>query len=211
MKTDALIDTLSADLLPHHRAEAVVPWVLVAGTLVFGGIFLAIAGVRPDLGAAIARSEVLLKQIAPPVTAVAGLGLVLRLSQPGAGSGPWPWLLALAPLAVLAALSVQLATLPVEVWPVAVRGHSRSICLTMIPLISAPILAASLAALRQGASTRPGLCGAAAGLMSGAAATTAYAFFCTEDNPLFYGIWYSLGVSLVALAGFLAGRRCLRW
>jgi hypothetical protein len=211
MKTDALIDTLSADLMPQRRADAVLPWAVVAATIVFGGAFLAIAGIRPDLSTALAQFNVLLKQIVPPFVSVAGLGLTLRLSQPGARTGSWPWLLAAAPLAVLAAMVYTMAILPMEFWPVAARGHSRATCLSMIPLISAPVLAASLVALRRGAPTRPGLCGAAAGLTSATAATTAYAFFCTDDSPLFYGIWYTLAILAVVLAGYLLGRRTLRW
>lgn len=211
MKTDTLIDTISADLEPERRPESVLPWVLAASTLVFGGAFLAIAGVRPDLSAALGQVNVMLKQAIPPLVALAGLGLVLRLSRPGCRSGPWPWVLAAAVLALVAAMAYQLATLPVALWPEAARGHSRVTCLTMIPLISAPILAGCIAALRSGAPTRPGLCGAVAGLMSATAATTAYAFFCTDDNPLFYGTWYSVGILAVTGAGYLLGRRYLRW
>lgn len=93
----------------------------------------------------------------------------------------------------------------------AFRGKSLAVCLTVIPLMSLPILAGSLLVLRQSAPIHPGLCGAVAGLMSAGAAATAYAFFCTDDNPLFYGTWYGTGILGIAVLGYLLGRRFLRW
>jgi hypothetical protein len=211
MKTDTLIETLTADIAPERPAEAVLPWILAAATLVCGGVYLSIAGIRPDLGTALSHGKVVVKQVAPFLVALSSLGLVLRLSRPGAGTGVWPWLVALGPLAVSAAMAVELAILPAHSWSTAMMGHSSAFCLMVIPLLSAPILAASLMVLRRGAPTRPGLCGAVAGLTSATAATTAYAFFCTDDSPLFYGVWYTASILVVALAGFVLGRRILRW
>jgi hypothetical protein len=88
---------------------------------------------------------------------------------------------------------------------------SMATCLTMIPLVGLPILGASILALRRGASTDPGRSGAVAGLLSGAVAAALYAFYCTEDSPMFWALWYSAGIALVTFAGALAGRRFLRW
>lgn len=211
MKTETLIETLSADVLPERRAEAVLPWVLSVTTLVFGGAYLWVAGVRPDLAAALSHANVLIKQVVPALLAAGGLGLVLRMGCPGAGVGRWPWLLIAGAGAVMGAMAVQLAVLPASVWAEAFRGESRATCLTVIPLMSLPILGGSLAVLRRAAPVRPGLCGAVAGLMSAGAAASAYAFFCTDDNPLFYGTWYGVGILGVTLLGYLLGRRFLRW
>jgi hypothetical protein len=86
-----------------------------------------------------------------------------------------------------------------------------AVCLTMIPLVGLPILGASLLALRHGASTDPGRSGAFAGLLSGSVAAALYAFYCTEDSPMFWALWYSAGIAIVTLAGAFAGRRLLRW
>ncbi len=211
MKTETLIETLSADLSPARRFEGFLPWAFVAATLAAGAVFLLIAGVRPDLAVALGHANVLVKQAAPVLLAVGGLGLLLRLGRPGADIGSWPWVPVAGAAAVLAAMAVQLAILPVPDWAGAVRGHSRGLCLTMIPVIALPILASVLVALRRAAPIRPGLCGAVAGLMSGAAAASVYAFFCREDNPLFFGTWYGVAMLIVVLAGFLFGRRALRW
>jgi hypothetical protein len=93
----------------------------------------------------------------------------------------------------------------------AARGKSTSICLTVIPLMSLPILAASLWALRRGAPTRPGLTGAVAGLMSAGAAAALYAFWCTDDSPFFYTVRYGAAILIVTAVAALVGRRILRW
>ena len=93
-------------------------------------------------------------------------------------------------------------------------GQSNGQCVAFISLMSLPLLAASLWALRRGASTRPALSGALAGLLSGGAAAAVYAVHCTEDSPLFYAFWYVLAIlgatALGALSarGSCAGRPC---
>ena len=74
-----------------------------------------------------------------------------------------------------------------------------------------PLLAGTLWALRGGASTRPALTGAVAGLLSGGAAAVVYSMHCTEDSPLFYAVWYVLAILAVTVAGALLGSRVLRW
>ena len=74
-----------------------------------------------------------------------------------------------------------------------------------------PLLAGTLWALRRGASTRPALAGAVAGLLSGGAAAAIYAVHCTEDSPLFYAVWYSLAILAVTGLGAALGSRVLRW
>jgi hypothetical protein len=77
--------------------------------------------------------------------------------------------------------------------------------------MSLPLLAATLWALRRGASTRPALSGALAGLLSGGAAATVYAVHCPEDSPLFYASWYVLAILGATALGALLGARLLRW
>ena len=211
MKTEDLIQALSADLHRSPGPERRLPLALVITTLVFGGAYLAVAGIRPDFATAAGQAMMMLKQIFPVVLAVGGLGLALRLSRPGEGPGAWPWLLLAVPVVLTAAVVAELVRLPAELWMTTLIGHSLPVCLTMIPLIAAPITVAAFWALRSGAPTRPGLCGAVLGLMSGGAAAAAYAFFCDEDAPLFFAVWYCVGILLVTGLGALAGRRYLRW
>jgi hypothetical protein len=90
-------------------------------------------------------------------------------------------------------------------------GHNSKVCMTAVPLMSLPLLAASLIGLRHGAPTRPALAGAMAGLLASGLAATLYASHCTDDSPLFVATWYTLGTALVTAIGALAGSRVLRF
>ena len=96
------------------------------------------------------------------------------------------------------------------VWP-RIKGNSAMMCFFAIMLVSALPLAAGLRVLGGGASPAPMLSGAALGLAVGSLAATLYAFFCTQDSPLFFLTWYGLAIAVVTLAGAVAGRGMLRW
>ena len=199
-------DTARAPQVGALLAAALPPAVLVSG---LG--FLLLLGVRPDLGEALTQLRVMVKQGYPVLLAVAAAGAALRLARPGMRVGRW-WLgLAAVPALLAAAILVELAVLPAGDRGRMFFGHSIGICLPAITLMAAPILVASLWALRQGASVHPALSGAVAGLLSGGAATALYAFHCTEDSPLFYAVWYVLPILAMTGAGAVAGSRILRW
>jgi hypothetical protein len=90
-------------------------------------------------------------------------------------------------------------------------GVNARLCLTLIPLLAIGPLACLLAALRQGAPSSPGLAGAIAGLAASGIAATFYAAHCTDDSPLFVMTWYLIAALIVTSAGYLIGRRLLRW
>ena len=70
-------------------------------------------------------------------------------------------------------------------------GNNSGACMTAIPLLSLPLLAAALVGLRHGAPARPAVAGAIAGLLSAGLAATLYASHCTDDSPLFVATWYT--------------------
>jgi hypothetical protein len=100
---------------------------------------------------------------------------------------------------------------PASRWGAVAVGSNAAICLTAIPLLSLPLLAAAVVGLRQGAPTRPGTTGAVAGLMAGSLAAALYATHCTDDSPLFVALWYGIALAMVTLAGWVSGRIWLRW
>jgi hypothetical protein len=65
--------------------------------------------------------------------------------------------------------------------------------------------------LRRAAPVRPGVTGALLGLAVGAGVAAGYALYCTEDSPLFFMLWYSLAIGIVAGCGAILGLRFLRW
>ena len=90
-------------------------------------------------------------------------------------------------------------------------GHNARFCLTLIPLLSIGPLVCLLAALREGAPSSPGLAGAVAGLGASGIAATFYAANCTDDSALFVITWYPIATLIVTIAGYLIGRKLLRW
>jgi hypothetical protein len=144
---------------------------------------------------------------------VAGLAAWLfhRAGRPGMPAG-----VALAGLALLAGLVAAVGLADHMTAPAAARmqrlmGHSSLLCPVAILVLSLPVLAAMLAVGRQMAPERPGLLGAAAGLVAGGVAAAAYGLICTEGALVFVATWYSAGLALAALAGWAIGRRVLRW
>lgn len=211
--TDDLIATLAGDPAPAPKAapEALLLRRLalgVAGTLV---LFFALLGPRPDVLAALADPVVLAKTVLPFVLALLALPLALNAARPAAPRG-WPaqaiWVL---PMAALSLFMLAYAThAPADRLRLFV-GHSIPVCMPAIVTLSLPVTAALISVLRRGAPLNPMACGALAGLVAGGLATTVYSTFCTEDSPLFYSVWYSLGIALAAGVGAWAGRRWLTW
>jgi hypothetical protein len=133
------------------------------------------------------------------------------LSRPEVSLKGWWWLL-LIPVGILAAGIASEMMIPQRL-PMIVRliGSNSRICLTAIPLMSLPLLAGALLALRHGATTRPAAAGAIAGLLSAGLAATLYASHCTDDSPLFVATWYPIAIALVAAVGALVGSKVLRF
>jgi hypothetical protein len=208
METDQLIRTLAAD--SAHRAPPVgfvLTLALLAATPVSMAMFFATLGVRPDVMIAMRNPFFDLKFLVTLAVAISAIAVSLHLSRPEASLHGWAWLL-LIPAGLLVAGIAGEMTMPQRL-PMMTRlvGSNSRPCLTAIPLMSLPLLAAALIGLRQGAPTRPAVAGAIAGLL----AATLYASHCTDDSPLFVATWYTIATALVAAIGALAGSRVLRF
>jgi hypothetical protein len=212
METEQLIRTLAAD--NTHRARPVgfvLALALLAAAPVSLAMFLSKLGVRPDVMTAMHNPFFDLKFVVTLALAFAAIAVSLHLSRPEMSLKGWWWLL-LIPVGILAAGIAGEMMMPQPV-PMMVRliGSNSRICLTAIPLMSLPLLAAALIGLRHGATTRPAAAGAIAGLLSAGLAATLYASHCTDDSPLFVATWYPIAIALVAAVGALVGPKVLRF
>ena len=212
METDQLIRTLAAD--NAHRARpvgSVLTLALLVAAPVSVAIFLTQLGVRPDVMTAMRNPFFDLKFAVTLALAVSAIAISLHLSRPEASLRGWAWLL-LIPVGLLVAGIAGEMMMPQRM-PMMMRmvGKNAWNCLTSIPLMSLPLLAAALLGLRHGAPTRPALAGAIAGLLSAGLAATLYASHCTDDSPLFVATWYTIAAALVSAVGALAGPRVLRF
>jgi hypothetical protein len=212
METDRLIRTLAAD--NEYRARPVgfvLALALLAAAPVSLAIFLAGLGVRPDVMTAIHNPFFELKFLVTLALAISAIAIGLHLSRPEASVRGWLWLL-LIPVGLLIAGIGSEMMLPQRL-PMMTRlvGSNSRVCMTAIPLMSLPLLAAALFGLRHGAPTRPVITGAVAGLLSAGLAATLYASHCTDDSPLFVATWYTIATALVSAIGALAGSKVLRF
>jgi hypothetical protein len=212
MDTDQLIRTLAADNSFRPRPVGfVLALVLLAAAPVSLLMFFSMLGVRPDVMTAMHNPFFDLKFAVTLALAAAGVASSLHLSRPEVSLAGFGWLFVI-PAGLLAAGIAGEAMMPQRL-PMMTRlvGSNSRVCMTAIPVMSIPLLAASIFGLRHGAPTRPALAGAVAGLMSAGLAATFYASHCTDDSPLFVMTWYTLATALVTAIGALAGARFLRF
>lgn len=209
--TDDLIARLAADLKPVRplAMQRLLIGVLLASGVVAVFVMLMLLGMRPDMPSAAVTMIYWTKFGYTLSLAVLGLATTLVLARPG-GRTRWPWLAALALLAVLLVLAMLQLALADDMMPL-VMGSSIIRSLTYIPLLSLPVLLATILALRRMAPTRPALAGFSAGIMAGGTGAWIYAFACTETGMMFLALWYTLGIVIVGAIGAVLGRFLLRW
>jgi len=213
MKTDDLIAMLAAG---GGAVDARAPRRRFAHALGWGGIsalllMAVLMGVRSDLPVMASEPMFWTKLAYCAALAVAALVLAARMARPGARAAGWSMALVLPLLAMwlLAALALNGATGAER--DALVFGTTWRACAFSIALLSLPLFAGFLWAMRGLAPTRPALAGATAGFLSGAAAALIYSLHCPELGAPFLGIWYPLGMLIPAAAGAIIGPRTLRW
>ena len=212
MDTDQLIRSLAADNAHRPRPVGfVLALALLAAAPVSILMFVAELGVRPDVMTAMHNPFFDLKFAVTLALASAAITISLHLARPEASLRGFVWLLAIPAGLLVAGISGEMM-MPQRL-PMMTRlvGHNSKICMTAVPLMSLPLLAASLLGLRHGAPARPAVAGAMAGLLSAGLAATLYASHCTDDSPLFVATWYSIGTALITALGALIGSKVLRY
>lgn len=211
MKTDELVRMLAADTTPEPPPGRQLLRATIPAAAVALALFVAQAGLRPDILQALGSSRFLFKLVASAVLAVVSTAALLRAARPQPGLGRWSaWLLLPAAL-IIAAVGMELASLPRQQWAQAAAGTHASNCLQLIPALAAAPLLACLLMLRRAAPARPAVAGAIAGLASAGFGALLYATHCPDDSPLFVAIWYSGATTIVVAIGALVGSRLLRW
>ena len=213
MNTDDLIAELAQAAGPVDRTA--LPRRALAGLgLGLAGsavLFALFYGPRPGLAAELADPVIAAKTVLPLILGLLALPLTLAASRPAATAAPGLRAIWLVPVAVAALVVFGYATTAPGARLAAFIGHSIPVCLPSIPLLSAPVGLLLIRALRSGAPVHPAWAGALAGLTAAGFGTAIYSLFCTENSPLFYGVWYPLGVLISMGLGAAAGARLLRW
>jgi len=211
MKTEALIRALSLDAgRPVVSVTRLLTLALLGGTAASLLLFALALKPRPDIEAALISPGFCLKVVVAACLAVTAATLLDALARPMPRSRSL-LTLTLGPLLLAAGVAIELATFPSDTWQPRLIGRNAPHCLALIPLLSAAPAVCLLLALRRAAPARPGLAGAVSGLAAGGLGAILYALTCPDDSPLFVAVWYSIAISFVTSACFLAGRRWLTW
>lgn len=211
MDTNELVRSLAADHDWRVRPVGAVLAIALGLALPVTAVMFALGlGARADALAATGNPFFLLKFVVTLALAVTSVALAGRLVRPGAPIHRAAWLLAIPAALLAAGIATEMALPQTSVWTARLIGSNSLVCLTAIPALSLPLLIAALIGLRHGASTRPMLTGAVAGLVAGGIAATFYAAHCIDDSPLFVVTWYGIALALVSLVGAIAGRWVLR-
>jgi hypothetical protein len=212
MKTDDLINAIAADAETTRAPIERVIWIGVGvGVVVTALLYLSILPVRPNLMSAMGEWHFLLKWAFSLTLLGTALALMLRLARPQSVPD-LDWLLLLgAPLVLTLGVITEMFVIPSSTWFQTMVGTNAWGCIVFVPILSALPLIVMLLVLRQGATTRPALAGAVAGLVAAGIAATFYATHCQNDSPMFLAAWYVLATLFVAAVGAALGTRLLRW
>lgn len=213
MKTDDLVLLLATGegRVARHAAARRYAIAIATGVVAATTLMLALLGVRPDLAAAAQLPMFWAKIGYVGSLAVASLLAVLRLSQPGAQLDRVLIALAVPVVAMWALAAYVLADAEPGERMGLMLGATWAVCPFLIAMLSAPMFAATLWAMRDLAPTRLPLAGAAAGLLSGTIGGLVYCLHCPEMAAPFIGTWYLIGMLIPAAVGALLGRHLLRW
>lgn len=213
MKTEALITMLatgSSNELrrgPTLRFSVALSLALPASVL----MMVLLLHVNPAWRIALADPRSWLKLGYVIAIAAGSWALAMRLSRPAGGVKPLLAAIAL-PVGLMATTAAGvLLSAGEESRANLVFGDTWKVCAALIALLSTPILAANLLAMRELAPTHLASAGAAAGLLSGAAGALVYCVHCPELDPPFVLVWYSAGMAIPTVIGALLGPRVLRW
>jgi hypothetical protein len=208
-----LILRLSENLAPvsQHHVSRRLAIGMFAGSAIAIMLVLVLLGPRPDMAAALATPMFWVKLLYPlSLAAIAGF-VSERLARPAASAGARVfWIAAPVAIVLLLALVQFISVLP-EARMGIVMGGSARVCPLLVLASSIPPLAGLVWAMRGLAPTRLREAGAMIGLAAGGAGAFAYAWHCTETGAPFLALWYSLGIALAVVAGWLSGPFVLRW
>jgi hypothetical protein len=213
MRTDDLVTMLAAGAGPVEPGATARRYATGLGWGAFGATLLMaiVLGVRPDLDEAIWLPMFWVKLAFPACLSAGALYAAARLSRPGMRLGRVPAALAAPVLAMWLLAAFALLNAAVGEREELIFGGTWNVCPLSVALLSLPLFAAAMWAMKGLAPTRLATAGAAAGLLAGSVGALIYALHCPEMEAPFLAIWYLLGMLIPTAAGALVGPRLLRW
>ena len=213
MKTDDLVTMLAAGAGAVESGATARRYATALGWGAFGATLLMaiVLGVRPDLAEAALLPMFWVKLAFPACLAAAALYAAARLSRPGVQLGRVPAALAAPVLAMWLLAAYVLLSATAGEREALIFGGTWDACPLFVALLSAPVFAAAMWAMKGLAPTRLATAGAAAGLLAGSVGALIYALHCSEMDAPFLAIWYLLGMLIPTAVGAVTGPWLLRW
>jgi len=215
MKTEDLIAMLASGPDVAAAAPPGARWrtaaTLGAGLLASAALMATLLGVRPNLAQLALLPDFWIKVAFVASVCLAAWHASRRLGLPGANTGTLLAWLALPLLLMWLLGAITVVTAAPEQRAELFWGATWRSCPLLIALLSLPMLASVLRAMRQLAPTRLRLAGAAAGFAAGGTAALVYCLHCPEMAASFIGFWYVLGMLVPAAIGALLGPKVLAW
>lgn len=213
MKTDDLINLLATgvEAIEPHAVERRFAKALGLGATAAFVLMLILLSVRNDLAEAALSPMFWVKFGFVASLLGAGVFASMRLSRPGTPLGNTPVFVALPILAIWVLAAYALMTEEPELRLTLLLGKTWSSCPFLIAMLSLPVFATVIRAMKGLAPTQPRQAGFAAGLLAGATAALVYCLHCPESSAPFIGLWYTLGILIPAIIGATLGRWLLRW
>jgi hypothetical protein len=213
MKTDLFIEMLSRGA---HQEARTSPWQVLylsigSGIVLSMMLMSATLKVNADLLALFQNVSFLVKISYVTLFFVIAFISLNAVARPGAETETHIWRLVL-PVVVISCIAVP------SVWSASpelreslIFSQTWSVCAVLIALLSSPVFAFALWAMKELAPTNLRLAGSVAGLFSGAAGALVYCIHCPEVAVPFVAIWYTLGMMIPMIFGYVLGPRLLRW
>lgn len=208
----ALVD----DLTPVRVIKRRDTLLLVAGATFIASVIVALTyGMRADVLAGNPHPIVIIRAGLLLLLGLATTLAVAAVARPSVGKpqNGWMWALAAAAVLPLAALAkfiyLYASGQPLELFMLDFEFGLR--CL-MISSLSALWIASFMTWwLRRAAPIALNRAGWLVGLAAGSFGTFSFNIYCNSVNIFYIGLWYSLAVTICAIAGRLIVPRLIRW
>jgi hypothetical protein len=207
MRTEDLIARLAAGLTPVRRLPP--PGLQTIAWLAFAGLVLGLAvgfhGVRPDLAERMARPHEVMQLAASLVTGAAAAYAAFQLARP---DRPLAWaLLPLPPLAIwVGSLGAGCRADLARLGPQAFALGTSWGCLGFITLLSLPLSAGMLWAMRRADRLRPAPVLALGGLAAASLCSAGLTVSHHLDAALMVLLWHGASIAIVVAVSAMFGR-----
>ncbi len=205
------IQSLVDDLEPVRAVKPIRSIVLPVAAMLLALAFVVMRlGGREDVMAGEPSAMFLLRGGTLLLLGIASAWAVVRMASPSVGRQDNGWKVALA-AAALFPLAAILVSMKHDPMPSLTAMQDGMECLRMSVMSGAFTAIPMVWLLRRGAPTSPDRAGWLTGIAAGGLGAFAYSLHCPANGIIYIGFWYSVAISICAVAGRLIVPKLIRW